>query len=221
VVLVDLDGTVLRDRSGRRAMLDAVADVAGQPARDEDRATFTGRTDAWIAAELLRRAGHPGDRGAVRLVHERYLERLAARLPVHGCAATPGARALGLALREAAERGRCHRPFLLTGNLREAAARKLAAAGLDDVFPPVGAFGDVHEDRAVLAAEAVGMAPPGALPVVLGDAPADARAARAVGARIVLVATGPVPADVLRLERPDALLEDLTDTRGALEALLG
>ena len=76
VVLVDLDGTVLRSSAGRHAMLGAVADVAGRPVDDMDRATFTGRTDAWIAAELLRRAGHPADPAGVSRVHARYLELL-------------------------------------------------------------------------------------------------------------------------------------------------
>ncbi|HVG93279.1 MAG TPA: HAD family hydrolase [Planctomycetota bacterium] len=221
VVLVDLDGTVLRSSAGRHAMLGAVAEVAGRPVDDMDRATFTGRTDAWIAAELLRRAGHPGDPEGVRRVHARYLELLEEHLLSRGCRATPGARALGFALRDAAADGRCHAHYLLTGNLREGARRKLAAAGLDDVFPVEGAFGDRHEDRAHVAAEAAGMAPAGARPVVLGDAPADLVAGRAIGARVVLVATGPVPAGDLRALSPDALLDDLSDTAAALAVLFG
>ena len=54
---------------------------------------------------------------------------------------------------------------------------------------------------------------------MLGDAPADVEAARAIGARVVLVATGPVPADALRAHAPDALLSDLCDTARVLEAL--
>jgi phosphoglycolate phosphatase-like HAD superfamily hydrolase len=202
-------------------MLAAVAEVAGRPTDDMDRDTFTGRTDAWIAAELLRRAGHPGDPEGVRAVHGRYLAHLAEGLAARGCRATPGARDLGLALRDAARAGRCHEHYLLTGNLREGARRKLAAAGLADVFPAVGAFGDLHEDRVHVAEDAARMAPPGARPVVLGDAPADLRAGRAIGARVVLVATGPVPADELGSLGPDALLDDLSDTAAALAALLG
>jgi phosphoglycolate phosphatase-like HAD superfamily hydrolase len=220
-VLVDLDGTVLRCGAGRHAMLGAVAEVAGRPTDDADRDTFTGRTDAWIAGELLRRAGHPGDADGVARVHARYLELLALALGTRGCRATPGARALGLALQAAVAERRCHAPVLLTGNLREGARRKLAAAGLDDVYPSEGAFGDRHEDRIHVAQEAVRMVPADARPVVLGDAPADLRAGRAIGARVVLVATGPVPADALRSLGPDALLADLADTAAALAALLG
>ncbi len=220
VVFVDLDGTVLRCRAGRRAMLGAVEHVAGRPATDADRTTFTGRTDAFIAAELLRRAGHPADPEGVARVHARYLELLAEGLEVHGCAALPGAHALGLALTDAAREGRCRSPLLLTGNLREGARRKLLAAGLLDVYGHAGAFGDRHEDRIDVAREAIAMAG-GARPVVIGDAPADLRAARAVGARCVLVATGPVPAAELAALGPDALLDSLEDVARALEALLG
>lgn len=220
IVLVDLDGTVLRDRAGRAAMLGAVADIAGREALDLDRTTFSGRTDTWIAGELLRRAGHAGDRAGVDAVHERYLARLAEGLPVRGCAALPGAEALGHALHTAARAGRCAPPLLLTGNLREGARRKLAASGLDRVFACEGAFGDRHADRIDVAREAVALAA-GARPVVIGDTPADLRAARAVGARCVLVATGPVGAGELARLAPDVLLESLLDLERAMEALLG
>jgi phosphoglycolate phosphatase-like HAD superfamily hydrolase len=218
---VDLDGTLLRTGAGRRAMLAAVEDVAGRRPADPDRATFTGRTDAWIAAELLRRTGRVPDRESVRLVHRRYLERLDDELCVPGrCEALPGAAALGRALAAQAREGRTREARLLTGNLREGARRKLAAAGLLGTFPLEGAFGDEHEDRGELAATAAA-ASRDARPVVLGDAPADVAAARAIGARVVLVATGPVVGEALVAARPDVLLPDLADTDAVLAALLG
>ncbi len=220
VVFVDLDGTVLRHRGGRIAMLRAVEDVAGRAASDADRTSFTGATDSWNAGELLRRAGHPGDRDGVERVHARYLEHLSAGTSTHGCAALPGALALGEALAKATITGHCHEPFLLTGNLREGARHKLQSAGLARVFRCEGAFGDHHVDRIDIARDALALAP-GARPVIIGDAPADLRAARAVGARCVLVATGPVPASELALLRPDVLLESLLDVERAMEALLG
>jgi phosphoglycolate phosphatase len=218
VVLVDLDGTVLKDRAGRPSMLRAVREVAGRDASDDDRLSFAGRTDAWVARELLRRAGHAESPDAVRRVHARYLALLGEALARDGCVATPGALALGAALAERAASGRAAPPLLLTGNLREGARRKLAAAGLSDAFPLVGAFGDEREDRDDLARDAYAMAPACA-PVVLGDAPADVRAARAIGARVVVVATGPVPREALLAERPDALLDGLADTEEVLAAL--
>jgi len=218
--LVDLDGTVLRTSAGRRAMLRAVADVAGRRPEDPDRAAFTGRTDAWIAAELLRRAGSPATPEAVQRVHARYLEALAEELGLDGgCSALPGAEALGRALLAAAAAGRALRPRLLTGNLREGARRKLEHARLLHAFPlEEGAFGDDCEERAVLAAQATA-GRDGALAVVLGDAPADVLAARAIGARVVLVATGPIPRATLVDCAPDALLDGLEDTAAVLAAL--
>ena len=219
IVLVDLDGTVLRHKGGRIAMLRAIEDIAGRAASDADRTSFTGATDSWIAGELLRRAGHPGDRAGVDRVHTRYLELLRDGMETYGCAALPGAQALGEALAKASADGRCHEPLLLTGNLREGARRKLSAAGLDHVFRCEGAFGDRHDDRIDVAREAIALAP-GARHVIIGDAPADLRAARAVGARCVLVATGPVPAEELARLGPDALLDSLLDLERAMEALL-
>ena len=201
-------------------MLAAVEAVAGRAASDADRTSFTGATDSWIAGELLRRAGHPGDRAGVERVHARYLELLAEGTKTHGCAALPGALALGEALAQAFADGRCREPYLLTGNLREGARHKLASAGLARVFRCEGAFGDRHDDRIDVAREAVALAPD-ARHVIIGDAPADLRAARAIGARCVLVATGPVPASELARLEPDALLESLVDVERAMEALLG
>ncbi len=227
VVFGDLDGAVLRDRfAGRRAMLRAVSEEAGTAPRDPDRATFTGRTDAWITRELLRRAlesrpardGDGGSAAAVRRVQARYVAALAEELALSGCDALAGALDLGLALASAAAAGRGRLPMLLTGNLREAARLKLAAAGLASAFPLEGAFGDDHEDRAQVARDAAALAP-GCRPVVLGDAPLDVAAARAIGARAVLVATGPIPAEVLATHAPDAILSDLCDTDAVMAAL--
>ncbi len=235
VVFVDLDGTVLRDRfAGRRAMLRAVADEAGASPRDPDRATFTGRTDAWITRELLRRAlgsrpAGAGDLGgdldaeaecaaAVRRVQARYLAALAEELARSGCDALAGALDLGAALARAAAAGRCRVPLLLTGNLREAARLKLAAAGLSFAFPLEGAFGDEHEDRTQVARDAAALAP-GCRPVVLGAAPLDVADALAIGALPVLFGTGTITADVLAKHAPDAILSDLRDTEAVLEAL--
>jgi phosphoglycolate phosphatase-like HAD superfamily hydrolase len=220
LALVDLDGTVLRTSAGRRAMLRAAAEVAGRLPEDPDRTAFTGRTDAWIAAELLRRAGATPTPKAVRRLHDRYLAALAEELARDDRgSALPGAEALGLALLAAAAAGAAARPRLLTGNLREGARRKLEHARLLHAYPlEGGVFGDDCEDRPTLAARAVEDADD-ARPVVLGDAPADVAAARAIGARVVLVATGPVPRSTLVACGPDVLLDGLEDTAAVLAAL--
>lgn len=58
-------------------------------------------------------------------------------------------------------------------------------------------------------------------PVIIGDTPHDIACARATGARIVAVATGHYSVDDLRVERPDAVLEDLSDTATVLALVYG
>ena len=56
--------------------------------------------------------------------------------------------------------------------------------------------------------------------VVVGDSEHDILCGRSIQARAVAVCTGWTPVSVLRALRPHALLDDLSDTRRALEAIL-
>jgi phosphoglycolate phosphatase len=47
---------------------------------------------------------------------------------------------------------------------------------------------------------------------VIGDTPSDVRCARAIGAKVVAVATGIFSIDQLRVERPDHLVQDFADS---------
>ena len=104
---------------------------------------------------------------------------------------------------------------LLTGNMSEMARIKLSHFGLAHRFE-FGAFGEEAEDRNQLACVAVARAAArhGVSPsrcIVVGDTEHDIACARAAGARVVAVATGFQPADVLAAHGPDLLLEDLRD----------
>ena len=58
--------------------------------------------------------------------------------------------------------------------------------------------------------------------VIVGDTPRDLEAARTNGMKCLLVATGRYhPLEELRELRPEALLADFSDTRVAVDALLG
>lgn len=114
---------------------------------------------------------------------------------------------------------------LLTGNVRRGAEIKLRAAELWDFFP-FGAFGSDHEDRNRLveiararALELSGEPFPGRQTVVVGDAEADIRCARAGGARAVAVASGWTSHAKLAALEPDTLLESLASPL-ALGAIL-
>lgn len=117
---------------------------------------------------------------------------------------------------------------LLTGNLSVAAEIKLKTVGLWHYFAAApNAFGEISHDRADLAIEA------GKLfnekyefdfnPqqfIVIGDTPNDIAAARNFGAKVLCVETGRgIERADLEALKPDALMEDLSDTKKVLELL--
>jgi phosphoglycolate phosphatase-like HAD superfamily hydrolase len=118
---------------------------------------------------------------------------------------------------------------VLTGNLKANARVKLASFGLDRfVDLDVGAFGSDHHDRTELipiALERVGvrygLRPSPTDVWLVGDTPRDLQAARAAGARCLLVATGRFTMDELSGIGADAVLSDLRDEDRVVEVLLG
>ena len=114
---------------------------------------------------------------------------------------------------------------LLTGNVQEGARVKLGFFGLYDYFT-CGGFGDLHLDRDDVAREAVNNVRQqlnGSLlrerVWVIGDTPLDVRCARAIGARVVAVATGWHTPEELATHAPDLLLPDLSDPTAFLNQL--
>ncbi len=114
---------------------------------------------------------------------------------------------------------------LLTGNLERGAQLKLTHYGVDHFFP-FGAFADDHHDRNALgqfaqqratALHGVHFDPKRT--TIIGDTPHDVSCARAIGARVLAVATGAFTADALAACDPDAVLENLSDLQQVLEAL--
>lgn len=117
---------------------------------------------------------------------------------------------------------------LLTGNLSVAAEIKLKSVGLWHYFENApNAFGEISHDRRELATEAGKLFNDfykfDFLPeqfVVIGDTPNDIACARAFGAKIIAVATGRnQPPQELIEYKPDALLDDLSDTEKVLRLL--
>jgi len=104
----------------------------------------------------------------------------------------------------------------LTGNIERCAQIKLDAFQLWPYFN-FGGFGDHHEDRAEIAAEAFRRAtrlygaelgPHEVL--IIGDTPADVRCARAIGADVLIVGTGPVAREAIDEAAPDFFHDDLS-----------
>ncbi|MEP0775003.1 MAG: HAD hydrolase-like protein [Acidobacteriota bacterium] len=224
LILFDIDGTLISTggRAGR-ALLRALRDTYGVDPQ-VDGYSFSGKTDPQIVRELLTASGVPA---ATIEEHRsralaRYLEYLEKELPPGSVQLLPGVQAVLDAL--AVTPGVCL--GLLTGNIARGAALKLRAAGLDGFFG-FGAFGSDAEDRNLLvpiarerARRATGLQFAEADTVVVGDAEADIRCARAGRARAVAVATGWTPRQVLAALKPDVVLDSLA-APDALAAILG
>jgi phosphoglycolate phosphatase-like HAD superfamily hydrolase len=116
---------------------------------------------------------------------------------------------------------------LVTGNIKETAPLKLAAAGIDPAQFRLGAYGCDGMDRNQLPAIAMqratdltGYSYSGKNTVVIGDTPADILCARAGRATAVAVASGWHATHTLTRYQPDHLLENLSDTHTVLDILL-
>jgi phosphoglycolate phosphatase-like HAD superfamily hydrolase len=228
LVLFDIDGTLLLTAgAGRRAITAALAShVSINDAFD--RVRFDGKTDPQIVAELLEATGHSGaaDQAFIQGLCDSYLALLAEELrqPRSLTTVMPGIQELLDALEQVPEvvLG------LLTGNMREGAGLKLAAAGIEPARFRVGAFGSDSCHRpdlpAIAARRAVphfGREPRGREVVIIGDTPADVTCGRAIEARAIGVATGAYPVNSLQEAGAHAAFLDLSDTGRVLEAILG
>ncbi len=199
LLLFDIDGTLLRPEASRAhlaAVHGAIRDVYGMPDPAAAGIRGSGKTDLQIASEILAVGGYT--REHFRMHADRYCAAAAARYET-GCPADlsgyviDGIPALlaGLAARPDVRLG------LLTGNIRQIALRKLAAADLARFFsPPIGSWGCDAEDRTQLAPIARARAGSGGAPhprertMIIGDTPADIACAQADQIRCVAVTTG-------------------------------
>jgi phosphoglycolate phosphatase-like HAD superfamily hydrolase len=225
LILFDIDGTLLLSgRAGMRAMTRAfqqtfgIGDVfAGE--------SFGGRTDSYLVAKALTRAGLPDTEEYHHRFRDAYLPLLAEEIQQPGTGhkgLMPGARELLEALHDYEH---LHLA-LLTGNYREAAEIKLQHFELWDFFE-WGAFSDDHADRNQLVPIARARAETYDIPVeaierviVIGDTPHDVECARVAGATCIAVATGGYTVEQLREAGANEVLADLSDTERVLQLLI-
>lgn len=213
VCLFDIDGTLLNSMgAGKAAIEAALIEEFGVP-EVAVHVSYSGRTDRSIGLELLRTHGVEASLDNLQKLLTGYLKRLPDSLTKQKGLVLPGVQELLVHLVEHkhAELG------LLTGNIRDGAKSKLGHYGLFDFFR-FGGFGDHHEDRDDVAREAlvqirthVGdhVVPENIW--VIGDTPLDVKCGRAIGARVVAVATGWHTREQLEVHKPDLLLDDLSD----------
>jgi phosphoglycolate phosphatase-like HAD superfamily hydrolase len=227
VVLFDIDGTLLwTDGAGRRAVYRALEEVFGQTGPEHHE--FDGKTDPQIVRELMQKGGVPDETidELLPVALERYVKYLHGELrgEDHLGKTYPGITELLDALEERDD----VLLGLLTGNVHEGAAAKLAAVGIERDRFKVGAFGSDHHSRPELPAiaraqaeELLGHEVPGHDVVVIGDTPADMRCGNGIGARAIGVATGRYTVDDLRACSAAAVFQDLSATDAVVRAILG
>ena len=222
LVLFDIDGTLLLSGgAGVRAMTRTFEEVFGVPNAFEN-ADVAGRTDTFLLSSALTRHGVPDTATAharFRDVYVPILKEEIAQPPQGRTGLMPGIKELLDALRA---RDAMH-VALLTGNFEGAAYTKLGHFGIEEYFE-WGAFGDESPDRNELARVARRRALERAVPrdaveraVVIGDTPHDIACARAIGARVVAVATGNYSVD--QLAEADVVLPDMSATSEILPLL--
>ena len=222
VCLFDIDGTLVSTGGAGKAAMEAALVSEFGVVEVIDGIPFSGRTDRAIGRDLLLRHHVEASPARWQQLVDAYLGHLPAFLAAREGRVLPGIKALLDALKQ-----QRYTAGLLTGNIREGARIKLARYGLWDYFA-FGSFGDEHFDRDDVAREAVAalkvyldaLPGPGRL-WVIGDTPLDIRCARCIGARVAAVATGWHSMDELAYEKPDLLLEDLSNPEPLLSELRG
>lgn len=227
IVFFDIDGTLLRSQDGHVAFNDAILKTFGVPG-DIRTIRPDGKTDPIILREIFDVAGHdvewsPADLETFSANLKECYTRAIAEGPTR-------VRALAGVLELVRELSRLPDLSLgvVTGNMEVTARLKLQAAGVGEHIGP-GAFGSDSANRNDLPRIAMerwrahlgAQVEPGHC-VIVGDTPRDLEAARTNGMKCLLVATGRYhPLEELRELKPEALLEDFSDTRAAVDALLG
>ena len=215
VLLFDIDGTLVSTGgAGRLAMATAFTKLHGR-CDQVDGVPFSGRTDRVIGRDLLLAHGLSDSSTTWELFRDAYLQELPSALEVSAGEVLPGVLPL---LQELAEY-QAVAIGLLTGNLRDGARLKLGYYGIDGFFA-FGGFGDEHFERNDVARDAFSAARSAvggnlepANVWVIGDTPLDIGCARAIGAKVLAVATGQYSMDELRKEKPDLLAENLREIK--------
>lgn len=220
VCLFDIDGTLLRSGgAGQHAMELALEDTFGVCGPYEN-ISAAGRTDRAITTDLFNHHGIDLTEAALERFTKAYLSHLPTSLSTRGGCVLPGVIQL---LEGLSERGAAL--GLLTGNFQVSAQVKLKHFQIEHYFD-FGGYGDHHHERDDVARWALKEActflqrdVPAHATWVIGDTPSDIRCARAIGARVIAVATGVFPFGELEREEPDFLLDSLADVTMVLNLI--
>jgi phosphoglycolate phosphatase len=211
LVLFDIDGTLIRSGgAGVRAFTLAFSEEFGF--EGADKLNFCGRTDYSLAREFFNLKGVKPTPALFDRFFDAYLCRLQRLLKESHGSVCPG-------IVEFMESARAlpQPPVigLLTGNIRRGAEVKLRHYQLWEQFV-FGAFADDSEDRNQIAVAArkrggdyLRRPLDGSEIVVIGDTPLDVQCGRAIGAKVLAVATGFFSVEQLAQCQPDWAVRDL------------
>lgn len=212
LVLFDIDGTLVHTGGAGIKAFAKVFATEFNVANGVDKMKFAGRTDVNLVREFLTMNGIETTTENFRRFFERYVFWLDEILRHSETAACPGVVEFMHSLRALSDP-----PLfgLLTGNIRLGAEIKLRHFDLWKEFE-TGGFADDHEDRDQIAHAALrrgsrvlGRKLRGEEVLVIGDTPLDIRCGRAIGARVLAVATGGAKLGELKPHNPDWAVEDL------------
>ena len=213
VVLFDIDGTLVRTGgAGVKAFARAFQTEFGLNDGAE-KLKFAGRTDVSLVREFFSHHGITPDQSHFDRYFETYLFWLKEMILDCRGGICPGVREL---LKDLRALDTPPQIGLLTGNIRRGAEVKLRHYQLWDEFS-FGGFADDHEERDCIAAAAKERGEAilktklrGEEVLVIGDTPLDIRCARAIGAKVLAVATGGSTIADLEPHKPDLLVQDLS-----------
>ena len=213
LVLFDIDGTLVRTGGAGIQSFQRVSETQFGATGGFERFKFAGRTDFGLVREFFGQRyipSTPENFERFFLHHVHWLHQILGASHAEEC---PGVREFIRDLQ-----GLPNPPLLglLTGNIRLGAEIKLRHFHLWDVFQ-IGAFSDDSENRDEIAAVArargsrvLGGKLDDDQVLVIGDTPLDIRCGRAIGAKVLAVATGGATLAELVQHRPDWAVEDLT-----------
>lgn len=212
LVLFDIDGTLVRTGgAGVKAFARAFQTEFGLNDGAE-KLKFAGRTDVSLVREFFSHHGITPDATHFERFFETYLSHLDQMILQCEGGVCPGVNPF---LNELRMQSNPPAIGLLTGNIRRGAEIKLRHYNLWKPFA-FGGFADDHEERDQIAAiakergeEVLKTKLRGEEVLVIGDTPLDIRCARAIGAKVLAVATGGSKLNELQSHKPDWAVEDL------------
>ena len=214
LVLFDIDGTLILSGGAGEKAFERVCATEFGVRNGTTRLKFAGRTDRSIVRDFFSQHDIEPSHESFRRFFDAYVFWLDHLLGELNGWVLPNVREM---IRELEALPDPPLIGLLTGNIRLGAQIKLTHYQLWEHFR-VGGFGDDHEERNQVAAVAhergsrLARRPlRGEEIVVIGDTPLDVACGRAIGAKVLAVATGHYPLDELKSHDPTWTVNTLTE----------